>query len=204
MTLEDRRRFAPAAERNLQPILEVLQRVLPSAGLLLEVASGTGQHALGFAAALPGLSVQPSDLDEENLASIAAWQAHEARRDVLPPVRLDVRAAVWPVEGADAIFCANMIHIAPWAACLGLLAGASRLLPGDGPLVLYGPYKRGGQHTAPSNEAFDASLRERDAAWGVRDLEEVVAEAASQGLALDEVVAMPANNLSVVLRRKPC
>jgi SAM-dependent methyltransferase len=194
------KQHAPAAERNRDPILAVLRRVLPArpGALVLEVASGSGQHALHFAAALPHLRWQPSDQDPVARDSVAAWRAEAGLDNLLPPLFLDVRGP-WPVAAADAIFCANMIHISPWACTLALLSGAAAVLPPGSPLVLYGPYRRGGAHTAPSNAAFDASLRARDPAWGVRDLEEVVAQA--RGFALDEVVEMPANNLTVVLRR---
>lgn len=198
----DQRRHAPAAERNLVPILEVLRRVLPPSGLVLEVASGTGQHVVGFARALPELTFQPSDRDDDTLASVRAFREHEGLPNVLEPVVLDVTARTWPVTSADAIFCANMIHIAPWAACLGLLAGAGRVLPPGAPLVLYGPFKRSGEHTAPSNAAFDESLRQRNPTWGVRDLADVSDEASARGLVLDETVPMPANNLTVVFRRQ--
>lgn len=194
------KQHAPAAERNRDPILAVLRRVLPArpGALVLEVASGSGQHAVHFAAALPHLRWQPSDQDPVARDSVAAWRAEAGLDNLLPPLSLDVRGP-WPVQAADAIFCANMIHISPWACTLALLSGAAAVLPPGSPLVLYGPYRRGGAHTAPSNAAFDASLRSRDPSWGVRDLEAVVAQA--RGFALDEVVEMPANNLTVVLRR---
>lgn len=200
------RLHAPATERNRDPILAVLRRVLPrpepgrARPLVLEVASGTGQHAAWFASALEDLDWQPSDPDPANRASIAAWTT--GIPNIRPPAVLDATAARWPVEEADAVLCVNMIHIAPWEACLGLLAGAARLLGSGRPLVLYGPYRRGGRHTAASNEAFDADLRRRDPAWGVRDLDEVAAVAATAGFGLDEVVEMPANNLTVVFRRR--
>jgi len=180
----------------------VLERVLPRRGLVLEIASGTGEHAVAFAAALPGLVFQPSDADRESLASVEAWRAHAGLANVRPALALDVHAPPWPLpEPPDAILCSNLIHIAPWSACLALLDGAAAALAAGAPLVLYGPYREGGVHTASSNAAFDASLRERDPRWGVRDLDEVAAEAAARGLALEEVVAMPANNRTVVLRR---
>ncbi len=196
------KRSAPAAERNRGPILDVLRGVLPPAGLVLEIASGTGQHVVHFAAALPRLEFQPTDVDEANLASIAAWRAEAGLPNVRPPLRLDVRDPVWPVDRADAVFCANMIHIAPWAAAEGLLAGAARVLPAGGVLCLYGPFAFGGRFLAPSNEAFDASLRARDPAWGVRDLDVVTVTAARHGFACASVVEMPANNHTVVFRRE--
>lgn len=168
---------------------------------MLEVASGTGEHAEYFARALPGLTWQPSDQDPELLGSIAAWQEASGCSNLLPPLRLDVTSKDWPVGVVDAVFCANMIHIAPWQACLGLLDGCSRNLRAGGVLVLYGPYRIGGAHTAPSNESFDRDLRSRDPSWGVRDLEEVEREAAGRGLLLEETVAMPANNFTLVFRR---
>jgi uncharacterized protein DUF938 len=194
------RRSAAATARNREPILGVLRRVLPPAGLVLEIASGTGEHACFFAGALPALTWQPTDLDEDNRASIAAWRQEAALPNLLPPLALDATADAWPVPRANAIVNINMIHIAPWAACEGLMRGAARTLAVGAPLYLYGPFRRGGRHTAPSNEAFDAGLRARDERWGVRDLDEVAAVAAAAGLALDEVVEMPSNNLSVVFR----
>jgi SAM-dependent methyltransferase len=197
----EKRQTAPAAERNKEPILAVLRRVLPESGLVLEIASGTGQHVVHFAGALPRLTWQPSDPDPQMRASIAAWVADAALPNLQPPLDLDVLADEWPIERADAVVCLNMIHIAPWAATLHLMAGASRLLPARGVLVLYGPFRRFSRHTAPSNEMFDAQLRRTDLDWGVRDLEVVASVAEQNGFALDEVVEMPANNLSVVFRR---
>lgn len=191
---------APATARNRDPILEVLRRVLPPTGLVLEVASGSGEHAAWFAPRLPGLTWQPSDADAVARESIEAWRGAAATPNLLPPLDLDVRRWPWPVERADAVVAINMIHISPWQSTEGLLRGAAALLDPGAPLVLYGPFRREGRHTAPSNEAFDADLRTRDPAWGVRDLE-AVAEAAD-AFDLDEVVAMPANNLTVIFRRR--
>lgn len=191
----------PAPERNKQPILQVLKRVLPSSGTLLEVASGTGQHAVYFAQNLPTLTYQPSDVEPANLASIATWVAEAALANLRSPIRLDVCEPVWPSAVVDAIYNANLVHISPWECTVGLLRGASRYLSATGVLVLYGPYRIGGVHTAPSNESFDADLRARDARFGVRDLEAVTALAAEQGLTLHERVEMPANNQSLVFRR---
>ena len=199
--MTDARRHAPATHRNRDPILAVLRRALPARGLVLEVSSGTGEHAVHFAGALPGLAWQPSDPDPAARASIAAWAAAAGLPNLRPPLDLDAAAERWPIAGADAVVCINMLHIAPWAAGLGLLRGAARLLPAGGPLILYGPYRQGGRHTAPSNAGFDAGLRARDPAWGVRDLEAVAAAAAEAGLGAPEVVAMPANNLALVFRR---
>jgi hypothetical protein len=202
----DERLYAPATQRNREPILAVLQRVLPASGTVLELASGTGEHAVWFAARLPGLVFQPSDPDAEQRASVAAWIAFTGVGNARSPLDLDAAAAGWEATpglpaAPAAVLCINMVHISPWAATLGLLRGASALLPAGGLLYLYGAYKRGGVHTAPSNAAFDASLRARDPEWGVRDLEAVTAAAGERGLALEEVVDMPANNLSVILRR---
>lgn len=194
---------APAAERNRGPILDVLRRVLPASGSVLEIASGTGQHVVHFAQGLPALRWQPSDPDAHARRSIAAWIAYTGLPNVAEPLAFDVRDAAWPFATVDAIVCINMIHIAPWAAAEALFAGASRVLRPGGVLVLYGPYRRAGRHTAASNEAFDAQLKSRDPAWGVRDLEAVVALGLDAGLDCIEVVEMPANNLSVVFRRMP-
>ena len=192
--------FSPAAARNREPILDVLRRILPRSGLVLEIASGTGEHAVHFAGALPGLTWQPSDPDETARRSIEAHRDAAGLPNLRPPLALDAAAPVWPVERADAVVAINLVHIAPWAATLGLMAGGARVLPPDGVLVLYGPYKEGGAHTAPSNAAFDASLKAQNSAWGVRDLVEVEAAAQACGLALVERTAMPANNLTIVFR----
>ena len=196
----DPRLHAPAVMRNRAPILAVLRDRLPPSGLVLEVASGSGEHAAFFAAALPHLSWRPSDSDRRALDSIAAFRATAAAANLLPPLRLDAEAAAWPLRRANAIVCINMIHIAPWSACTGLMAGAARLLPPDGLLYLYGPFKEG-RRTAPSNEAFDADLRARDPRWGVRDLDAVAELAQRHGLEHKETIAMPANNCSVIFRR---
>jgi SAM-dependent methyltransferase len=195
------RRHAPATARNRQPILEVLRRHLPEAGLVLEVASGSGEHVMHFAANLPKLVFQPSDPDSDARASIDDWARETGLGNVRSALALDAQSKAWPVEQADAILCCNMIHIAPWPAATGLIAGAGRLLQSDGVLYLYGPYRRGGRHTAPSNEAFDRDLRRRNPAWGVRDLEEVAACANENGFGAPEIVEMPANNLSLIFRR---
>jgi hypothetical protein len=196
--IDDSRQFAPATARNREPILAVLRRILPARGLVLEISSGSGEHATFFAPRLPELTWQPTDPDPAARASIAAWTAETQAATVRPPLELDARAPAWPLATADAVVCINMIHIAPWAATIGLFAGAKRILSPGAPLFLYGPFKRAGQHTAPSNAAFDASLRARDPQWGVRDLEAVQAVAETAGFGLREVFLMPANNLSVV------
>jgi SAM-dependent methyltransferase len=195
------RRTAPAAERNKEPILAVLKRVLPARGLVLEIASGTGQHVVHFAKALPALAWQPSEFEAGMLPSIADWIDAERLSNVRASLVLDV-GQPWPIERADAIVCINMIHISPWQATLDLMQGAGRILGANGVLFLYGPYRRFGAHTAPSNEAFDADLRARNAEWGVRDMEAVEQAAKGQGFTLHDVVAMPANNFSVVFRKK--
>jgi SAM-dependent methyltransferase len=191
---------SPSAARNREPILSVLRRALPAHGTVLEIASGTGEHAVHFAAGLPGLVWQPTDVDPDALGSIAAHRAVAGLPNLLAPLELDVTRPSWPAAAADAIVAINMIHIAPWSAAQGLIAGAARLLAPGRILYLYGPFKEGGRHTAPSNEAFDASLRARHPEWGVRDVGEVGALAAEHGFALIERVAMPANNLSLVFR----
>ena len=198
--MTDVRRRAPAADRNKEPILDVLRRVLPASGLVLEIASGTGQHTAHFAAALPRLQWQPTEPDATCHDSIRAWT--EDLPNEKPPLALDVSERPWPVERADAILCINMIHISPWQSTLDLMDRAGAILPRGGVLFLYGPYKRNGAHTAPSNEAFDADLRARNSAWGVRDIEAVIEVAEKNGLGFLETVAMPANNFSVVLRKE--
>jgi SAM-dependent methyltransferase len=195
------KRHAPATERNREPLLAVLREVLPSSGTLLEIASGTGQHATFFAQAFPGLTWQPTDIGPEELESIEAWRAEAALPNLRPALRLDVGEERWPVAEADAVLCVNMIHIAPWQACQGLMRGAAQVLSPGGCLVLYGPYFVEGRPTAPSNIAFDESLRARNPAWGVRELGAVTAEALTVGLERERVVDMPSNNLTVVFRR---
>jgi hypothetical protein len=200
--MHDARQRWPATARNRDPIFEVLQRVLPASGLVLEIAAGSWEHAAHFAPRLPALEWQPTDLDPANLESVTAWWEHAGAPNLRRPLQLDVTADTWPLEQAAAIFNANMIHIAPWEVTRGLLSGAGRLLPAGAPLVMYGPYKRGGAHTAASNERFDRSLRERDPSWGVRDLDEVARVASDARLELEEVVSMPANNLIVLYRKR--
>ncbi len=201
------KREAPAAQRNRGPILEVLARLWPDMPgtprrLVLEIASGTGEHAVHFAGHLPHVDWQPSDLGADAIASVSAWRDEAGLANLCAPVELDVRAPQWPLDRASDLFCANMIHIAPWSCTLGLVAGATRLLDRGGLLVLYGPFAIDGQHTAPSNAAFDADLRRRDPSWGVRDLAEVSAVADAAGFTLRERVSMPANNLVVVFERR--
>jgi len=196
----DARLYAPATARNRAPIHDVLRQHLPSRGHVLEVASGSGEHAVHFAQAFPALLFQPSDPDPDARASIDAWSAKLGLPNVRSAIALDATAEAWPIEAADAVLCINMIHIAPWAAAEGLVRGAARVLPPGGVLYLYGPFKRGGRHTAPSNEAFDRSLRLQNPAWGVRDLEAVAELAGAQGFSPPVIEQMPANNLSLVFR----
>ena len=193
---------AAATERNRAPIVEVLRGVLPATGLVLELASGTGQHVAFFARAFPTLQWQPSDPSAAHRGSVRAWSAASGAVNIAPAVALDVERAPWPVTRADAILNINMLHIAPWSAAEALFEGASRLLPPSGVLLLYGPFKRGGQHMAESNQRFDDRLRGEDPRWGVRDLDDVAARATTVGFAAPEVIAMPANNLSLVFRRE--
>ncbi|CAA9263248.1 MAG: SAM-dependent methyltransferase [uncultured Acetobacteraceae bacterium] len=200
---DTKRRHAPATLRNRDAILAALKRHLPARGAVLEVASGTGEHAAHFAAALPRLAFRPSDPDPGARASIDAWAAEARLPNLRAALALDVSAPGWERAAgeADAVLCINMVHIAPWAATVGLMRGAAGLLPAGGVLCLYGPFRREGRHTAPSNAAFDADLRASDPAWGVRDLEAVAAEAAANGFAAPMVEEMPANNLFVAFRR---
>ena len=195
------RRQAPAAARNRQPILDVLRPRLPAEGLVLEIASGSGEHIVHFAEALPGLVFQPSDPSAEARASIDDWVQTMGLGNVRAALALDAAGDVWPIEQANAVLCCNMIHIAPWEAAVGLISGAAAALADGGMLYLYGPYRRGGRHTAPSNEAFDRDLRQRNPTWGVRDLEAVAAFAEARGFGSPEIVDMPANNLSLVFKR---
>lgn len=195
------KRHAPATARNRDAIVAVLHDALPSFGLMLEVASGSGEHAVHFAVAFPHLDWQPTDPDPAALASIAAWRADASLPNLNAPLQLDA-AGDWPVSRADAVLCINMVHISPWDATLGLMKGAGALLPPGGLLYLYGPYLRDDVETAPGNLAFDASLKARDPRWGLRRVADVVAAAAAQGLVFDRQVDMPANNLSLLFHRR--
>jgi SAM-dependent methyltransferase len=197
----DPRLYFPHVARNREPILEVLKRVLPPQGLVLEVASGSGEHAAYFAEKFPALRWQPTESDSRALASIAGHRAAANTANLLAPLVLDVTSARWPVERADALVCCNMIHITPWAVTEGLMAGAERTLARGGLLYLYGPYRIDGRHTAPSNQDFDTRLRAQNPQWGIRDLSDVADLAKRCGLELAETVPMPANNLSVIFRR---
>ena len=202
--IDDTRLYAPATIRNRGPILDVLWRYLPKQGLVLEIASGSGEHITHFAAdADANVIFQPSDPDAGARSSIDAWVKALGVMNVRPAIALDAAAAAWPVDHADMVMNINMIHIAPWAAAVGLMRGAARVIQPTGALFLYGPYRRGGRHTAPSNEAFDRNLRLEDPAWGVRDLEAVTALALAEGFSAPVIEDMPANNLVLVFRRLP-
>lgn len=195
------KRHAPAAVRNSEPIADVLKSELPARGTVLEIAGGSGEHAVFFARRFPELSWQPSDADPEALASIAAWRGETAAGNLLPPIALDASAPRWPIDRAEAVVCINMIHISPWDATEGLFAGAAAILPEGAPLIVYGPFLESDVETAVSNRAFDAGLRARDAAWGLRAREAVDALAQRLGFSRSARYAMPANNLTLVYRR---
>ena len=197
----DARLSSPAVFRNRGPILEILRNVLPAQGVVLEVASGSGEHITYLAERLPTLDWQPSDPSPAARASIAAWTAADRLANVRAPLDVDAITLPWPVSAADAILAINLVHISPWAATQGLLREAARLLPPGGLLYLYGPFIQAGIPLAPSNAAFDADLRDRNVAWGLRELAAVEAAAAASGLKIETVLPMPANNLSVILRR---
>ena len=197
-----RRRSAPAALRNREPIAEVLDDWLPAQGLVLEIASGTGEHAAYFAERFPALEWQPTDVHPDALGSIAAWRESVELPNLKAPLQLDASSPNWPVDRADAVLSINMVHISPWTSALGLIDGAARLLQAGAPLILYGPWLKDDIVTAPSNEAFDADLRRRDSEWGLRRVEEFAAAADARGFDLDEVRRMPANNLMLLFRRR--
>lgn len=197
----DARRSAPAALRNREPIARVLRDWLPERGLVLEIASGTGEHAVYFAETFPALDWQPSDLHPDALGSIAGWRSAAGLPNLREPVVLDSASADWPIASADAVLSINMAHISPWRASLGLIAGAARVLPGGGPLILYGPWLKDGIDTAPSNTAFDADLKQRDPEWGLRRVEDFAEAAAKEGLSFDQWRQMPANNLMLLFRK---
>ena len=195
------RRSAPAALRNREYIAEVLAEWLPASGLVLEIASGTGEHAVHFAERFPQLEWQPTDVHPDALQSVEAWRASSALPNVRPALALDARATDWPIDQADAVLSINMVHISPWASALGLLDGAKRLLPSGAPLIMYGPWLKDDIATTPSNLDFDTDLKRRDPAWGLRHVEEFANEAASRDLRLEATQIMPANNLMFLLRR---
>lgn len=198
----DARRQAPATVRNRDPILAVLRDVLPLSGRVLEIASGTGEHAVHFAAALPDLLWRPSDPDPQARASIAAWRADAGLANLLEPLAIDAASGDWPQVEAEAVVCINMIHISPWAATEGLMAGSAKLLDSGRPLVLYGPYRRGDRALEPGNAAFDEDLKRRNPEWALRSVESVRACALDHDLAFDQLVEMPANNLVLVFRKR--
>lgn len=205
MPIADARRYAPAALRNREPIREVLAAVLPAEGRVLELGAGTGEHAVHFARAFPALIWQPTDADPESLASIAGHAAEAGLPNLLPPMALDVRPRPWPAISKtpfDAVLSINMIHIAPWSACEGIMAGAARVIRDGGLLVLYGPFMIEGRHTAPSNAAFDRSLKQTDPDYGVRDVVHVSREADTNGFTLASQVSMPANNFTLVFAKR--
>jgi hypothetical protein len=199
--MTDHRQYAPATVRNRDFILDALREVLPTTGVILEIASGSGEHVVHFASNLPSLAFQPSNPEPEALLSVAAWVKAAQVTNVRAPIILDASQSPWPIASADGIICINMIHISPWDATVGLIRGAAAILPRGSPLYLYGPYKRKGFATAPSNQAFDQNLHDRNPTWGLRDLEAVAAIAQSAGFSVPTVTEMPANNLSVVFRR---
>jgi SAM-dependent methyltransferase len=196
------KRYAPATQRNRDPIVAVLRDVLPENGSVLEIASGTGEHIVHFAAYFPQLTWLPSDFDPAGLDSITAWVAESRLPNIAPPILIDSAAPVWPVEQAVAIVCINMVHISPWEATKGLFEGASQLLASGAPLYLYGPYIEADRPTSSSNEAFDASLRAANALWGLRNVDDVADVAKAAGFALESRITMPANNLSLIFRRR--
>lgn len=195
------RRSAPAALRNREPIAEVLADWLPVSGLVLEIASGTGEHAIFFAERFPSLEWQPSDIDLNALGSIAAWCEESGLPNLRAPLTLDTASPDWAIDGADAVVSINMVHISPWRSALGLLDGSTRILHAGAPLILYGPWLKEDIETAPSNLAFDADLKRRDPAWGLRRVEDFAAEANPRGFTLEAVRQMPANNLMMLWRK---
>ena len=196
------RKFAPATLRNRNPITEVLRNFLPSSGLVLELASGSGEHVVHFAAKLPWLRWQPSDRNEEACRSVAAWTAEAALENVLPPVRLDVSDATWPFDTADAILCINMAHISAWEATVSVFSHAATLLEPGNILYFYGPFIRDGVVTSPSNVEFDYSLKSRNPDWGLREVAAIDRLAVANGFLPSEIIEMPANNLSLLFRRR--
>jgi Protein of unknown function (DUF938) len=199
--MTDHRQYAPATARNRDFILDVLRDILPTTGIILEIASGSGEHIVHLARNLPSLVFQPSDPEPDALLSVAAWMKAAEVANVRAPIVLDASRSLWPIASADGMICINMVHISPWDASVGLIRGAAAILPPGSPLYLYGPYKRKGFATALSNEAFDRNLRDRNPIWGLRDLEAIAAIAQSAGFSIPDITEMPANNLSIVFRR---
>ncbi len=198
----DRRMFSPSTERNRCHILPILQRALPDTASVLEVGSGTGEHAVYFCAHMPGLHWQPTEGDPAAIDSITAWISHSGLSNIEAPLELELNSEAWPVQHADAVVAINVLHYSPWSSTAALFRGAARMLPKGGIVYCYGPYRRNGAHTAPSNAAFDEWLHGIDPRFGVRDLEAVEAEAREHGFLLDEVIEMPANNFSLIFRRE--
>ena len=199
--VEGGRRSAPTTQRNREPIATVLRDWLPPTGLVLEIASGTGEHAVHFAREFPQLEWQPSDVEPLALSSIEAWRADSGLPNLREPVVLDAASSTWPIARADALLSINMVHISPWESALGLLDGAARLLPTGSPLILYGPWLTDEVETAPSNLAFDSDLKRRDPRWGLRRVEDFAAQAGVRGLKLADQRAMPANNRMLLFSR---
>jgi cyclopropane fatty-acyl-phospholipid synthase-like methyltransferase len=198
---KDARRYAPSSARNRDPLLQVLKSLLPQTGTILEIASGTGEHACYFAPAFGTAIWQPTDADESAIASIKAHRQADAPANLAPPLHLNVMEPEWHVGSVDAVLCVNMVHIAPWACCENLLQGCAHVLSPGAPLVLYGPFKQDGAHTAPSNAEFDQTLREQNAEWGIRDIAEIAEAGKARGLTVEDPIAMPSNNLCVILRQ---
>ena len=198
---DDPRRHAPATSRNRAPILKVLREHLPQLGTILEIASGTGEHISYFARAMPHLNWQPTDIDTGAILSTAAYCKDASLANLALPKRLDVMSSNWPYTQLAGVLCINMIHIAPWSCSAGLISGAAQVLEGNGPLVLYGPFKRNGIHTAPTNETFDRMLQSKNPEWGVRDIEAVEAIARDAGFDESTAIEMPSNNCCLILRR---
>ena len=198
---KDLRRYAAATKRNRKHILKVLKSALPNKGKIIEVASGTGEHACYFAAAFPSLSWQPTDIDQMALESIEAHRLVNGKPNLLPPLHLDVNLENWPINGADGAICINMLHITPWHCCEGLIKGCSNLLQLEKPLILYGPFKQHGQHTSESNFAFDQYLRQQNSTWGIRNLDDITKLASAHKFTVGKTIPMPANNFCLVLLR---
>ncbi len=206
MNMIAQKKYAPATDRNREPILAVLKDCIPDHGTILELASGSGQHAIYFVDQMPGHYWQPSDPDEESRNSISAWWWEVQLNNILPPLNINAQDDIWDIENVEipqpvtSIVCINMVHISPWESTVGLIKGASRILPKDGILYLYGPYKVDGKHTAPSNELFDIKLRSQNPEWGIRELNDVIKLAHENDLSLVKTVDMPANNLSIIFK----
>jgi hypothetical protein len=198
---EDARRYAPSSARNRDALLQVLKLILPQTGTILEIASGTGEHACYFAPAFGAAIWQPTDADESAIASINAHREADSPANLAPPLRLNVMESKWKVNAADAVLCVNMVHITPWVCCKNLLRGCAHVLSPGAPLVLYGPFKQDGAHTAPSNAKFDQTLRGQNAEWGIRDMAEIAEAGKARGLTIEDPIAMPSNNFCLIFRQ---